>query len=58
MMNNGFHLMPAHSEASDEELMQQLTAGHQEALGPLYSRYARLIFHLAAKSLDLSLIHI
>lgn len=52
MMNNGFHPMPANSDTSDEELMQQLAAGQQEALGPLYNRYARLIFHLAARTLD------
>src|SRR6476660_7299349 len=52
MRNNGFHPMPADSDTSDEELMQQLAAGQQEALGPLYSRYARLIFHLAARTLD------
>jgi RNA polymerase sigma-70 factor (ECF subfamily) len=44
--------MSANSEASDEELMRQLAAGSHEALGLLYQRYARLIFHLAAKSLD------
>ncbi len=37
---------------SDEELMRQLAAGRQDALGPLYSRYARLVFNLAAQSLD------
>src|SRR5262245_33406114 len=52
MRNNGFHPMPANSDTSDEELMEQLAAGQQEALGPLYSRYARLIFHLAARTLD------
>src|SRR5262245_49514993 len=52
MRNNGFHLMPATSTPSDEELMQHLAAGQQEALGSLYSRYARLIFHLAARRLD------
>src|SRR4030095_17110659 len=52
MRNNGFHPMPANSDTSDEELLQQLAAGQQEALGPLYSRYARLIFHLAARTLD------
>ncbi len=51
-MNNGFHLMPPNEDCSDEELMRQLAAGAQEALGPLYSRYARLIFHLAARTLD------
>jgi RNA polymerase sigma-70 factor (ECF subfamily) len=32
--------------------MRQLAAGSHEALGALYQRYARLIFHLAAKTLD------
>jgi RNA polymerase sigma factor (sigma-70 family) len=41
-----------HQDASDEELMHHLAAGQQEALGPLYSRYAPLVFNLAAKSLD------
>ena len=40
------------AEASDEELMRLVAAGHQEALGPLYSRYAPFIFNLAAQSLD------
>jgi len=44
--------MPLSQERTDEELMQQLAAGAQDALGPLYSRYARLIFHLAARTLD------
>jgi RNA polymerase sigma-70 factor (ECF subfamily) len=39
-------------EASDEELMRRLAAGQQEALGPLYARYAPLIYGLAARSLD------
>jgi len=51
-MNNGYCLMPLREDYSDEELMCQLAAGAQEALGPLYSRYAGLIFHLAARTLD------
>jgi RNA polymerase sigma-70 factor (ECF subfamily) len=39
-------------QAADEQLMAQLAAGRQEALGPLYSRYASRIFALAAHSLD------
>jgi RNA polymerase sigma-70 factor (ECF subfamily) len=39
-------------DLSDEELMQHLAAGEQEALAPLHSRYAPLIFNLAAQSLD------
>jgi RNA polymerase sigma factor (sigma-70 family) len=54
MIHNGFHFRPPQSKASDEELMQQLVAGSHEALGPLYHRYARLIFHLAAQTLDRS----
>jgi len=37
---------------TDEELMRDLARGQQEALGPLYSRYAALVFHLCAQSLD------
>ncbi len=51
-MNNGSRPMPPNADCSDEELMCQLAAGAQEALGPLYSRYARLIFHLAVRTLD------
>lgn len=32
--------------------MRDLAAGQQEALGPLYGRYAGLVYHLAAQSLD------
>jgi RNA polymerase sigma factor (sigma-70 family) len=39
-------------EATDEALMGDLAAGRQEALGPLYARYAPLVFNLAALSLD------
>lgn len=39
---------------SDEELMRQLASGRQEALGPLYSRYASRIFSLAAHTVDRS----
>jgi RNA polymerase sigma-70 factor (ECF subfamily) len=52
MIHNGFDFRPPQSKASDEELMQQLVAGSHEALGLLYQRYARLIFHWAAKTLD------
>ena len=37
---------------TDEELVVQLAHGQHEALGALYSRYAALVFHLAAHSLD------
>jgi RNA polymerase sigma-70 factor (ECF subfamily) len=37
---------------SDEELMGDLARGRQDALGPLYSRYAALVFQLGVQSLD------
>ena len=40
------------SEPSDDELMQRLATGEPDALGPLYSRHARLVLHLASQSLD------
>ena len=40
-----------HAPSSDEELMRQVIARQQAALAPLYSRYAPLIFHMAAQSL-------
>jgi RNA polymerase sigma-70 factor, ECF subfamily len=39
-------------ERSDEELMLELARGRHEALGPLYGRYAGLVFNLGAQSLD------
>jgi RNA polymerase sigma factor (sigma-70 family) len=39
-------------EPADEELMQRLAGDEPDALGPLYSRYARLVLHLATQSLD------
>src|SRR5581483_9653020 len=46
------HVVRPWHELSDEELMRYLAAGEQDALGPLHSRYAPLIFNLAAQSLD------
>jgi hypothetical protein len=43
---------PAKEDRSDEELMAQLAAGRPEALASLHSRYATLVFVLAARSLD------
>ena len=42
----------ADREPTDEELMGHLAAGRQEALGPLYTRYAARIFGLASQSLE------
>src|SRR5919198_4146489 len=39
-------------EVSDADLVRQLASGRQEALGPLYARYAPLVFGVAAQSLD------
>src|ERR1051325_2359734 len=44
--------MSAGQQPSDEELIARLAAGSQEALGPLYARHARVIFNLAAQSLE------
>ena len=41
---------PSDSILSDEELMIQLAAGRQDALGPLHGRYASLIYNVAAQS--------
>jgi RNA polymerase sigma-70 factor (ECF subfamily) len=43
---------PLGQSLSDEELMGQLAAGRQDALGPLHGRYASLVFNLAARKLD------
>ncbi len=48
------HVVRPWHELTDEELMRHLAAGEQGALGPLHSRYAPLIFNLAAQSLDRS----
>jgi RNA polymerase sigma-70 factor, ECF subfamily len=37
---------------TDEELMCDLASGRQEALGPLYTRYASLVFGIGVQSLD------
>lgn len=51
-MAQSLPVVPDH--LSDEELLRALAAGRQEVLGPLYGRYARLIFSLASQSLDRS----
>ena len=42
----------ANGDRDDVELMSELAAGQREALGPVHSRYASLVFGLAARSLD------
>ncbi len=44
--------MSTSSAPSDEELIARVAAGAQDALGPLYARYARLIFRVAARTLE------
>ena len=39
-------------EASDEELMRALAQGGEEALRPLYARYAPIVYGLASHSLE------
>src|SRR6185369_5411347 len=50
---NGRRRMPSTQDAPhDEELMRQVAGGSAEALGLLHRRFARLIFRLAAPTLD------
>jgi RNA polymerase sigma-70 factor (ECF subfamily) len=43
---------PLDPARTDEELMDDLARGRQDALGPLYGRYASLVFQLGVQSLD------
>ncbi|MFL5758712.1 MAG: sigma-70 family RNA polymerase sigma factor [Thermomicrobiales bacterium] len=52
MAMNSVRLVTPLDNLSDEELMGLLADGHEDALAPLHSRYASLIFGLAARSLD------
>src|SRR5207244_7354200 len=49
---NGYRPMPPSAHASDAELMHQVAAGSEEALGLLHRRFARLVFGLAVQTLD------
>jgi RNA polymerase sigma-70 factor (ECF subfamily) len=49
---NGIHLIRPLDNLTDEELMAHLAAGHEEALTPLHTRYAGLVFGIVARSLD------
>ncbi len=40
------------TSATDEQLMRDLAAGHEEAIGALYARYGPLVFGLAAQAVD------
>lgn len=48
----GTRIVEDAAHGGDDELMRQLAGGRQEALGPLYGRYAPRLFALAAQSLD------
>jgi len=50
--DSGLDSSSSRVEASDEELMADLAAGRQEAAGPLYSRYAPIVFGIARQSVD------
>ena len=43
---------PIDATQTDDDLMRALAAGQHDALGPLYSRYASLVFSLGLQSLD------
>jgi RNA polymerase sigma-70 factor (ECF subfamily) len=45
-------VVAATMDPSDEELLQALASGREEAVGPLYSRYAPIVFGMAAQALD------
>ena len=40
------------AEPTDDQCMKDLAANKPEALKPLFSRYAPLVFHMASQSLD------
>jgi RNA polymerase sigma factor (sigma-70 family) len=45
-------VVTAAMDPSDEELMRALVSGREDAIGPLYSRYAPIVFAMAAQALD------
>lgn len=47
-------VVAAAMDPSDEELLRALASGREEAVGPLYSRYAPIVFGMAAQALDRS----
>ncbi|HEU0114572.1 MAG TPA: sigma-70 family RNA polymerase sigma factor [Thermomicrobiales bacterium] len=46
------HLIAPPAGLTDEELVQRLAAGHDDALEPLHHRYAGRVFAFAARRLD------
>ncbi len=51
-MQRPIPLTPVNDDLSDEDLITLLASGRQEALGPLYSRYAPFLFNIAAQTFD------
>jgi RNA polymerase sigma-70 factor (ECF subfamily) len=45
-------VVAAAMDPSDEDLLQALASGREEAVGPLYARYAPIVFGMAAQALD------
>jgi RNA polymerase sigma-70 factor (ECF subfamily) len=45
------HLVTAAMDASDEELVLAIAEGREEAVGPLYARYAPLVLGMASQAL-------
>jgi RNA polymerase sigma factor (sigma-70 family) len=45
-------LVTAPMDPSDEDLMRALASGSEDAIGPIYSRYAPIVFGMAARALD------
>ena len=46
------HLVTAPVNPSDEELLEALSSGREDAIGTIYSRYAPTVFGMAAQALD------
>jgi RNA polymerase sigma-70 factor (ECF subfamily) len=42
----------ADNSPTDEQLMRELSAGREESVGPLYARYAPIVFGMAAQAVD------
>ncbi len=46
------HLVTAPVNPSDEELLEALSSGREDAIGTIYARYAPTVFGMAAQALD------
>jgi RNA polymerase sigma-70 factor (ECF subfamily) len=45
-------IVAAAMDPSDEDLMRALASGREDAIGPIYSRYAPIVFGMAVQALD------